>query len=161
MLTHLRHDAVPTQVVQGLAMLGQAETLPEAIEASHASRRPPRLSVNGCIILKAMLSMPQSACRAVTDALVALDSASAEFLAADPSGARVLETLLKVSAPLMNTTTSPRAIDYSWPCTFMSHPNDINCCIEQQQDAHHRDVCRARLQSLLSASLWGYCRAAM
>lgn len=93
------------QVVQGLAMLGQEHTLPEAIEASSSAKRPVRLSVNGCIILKSMLLMPQSACRVVTDALVALDSASLEFIAADPSGARVLETLLKVSPNLSNNVT--------------------------------------------------------
>lgn len=84
------------QAVQGLAMLAQDQTLAEALGAVGNTRRAPRLSVNGCIILKSMLAMPQSACRSITDALVALDRAAVQLLAADPSGARVLETVLKV-----------------------------------------------------------------
>lgn len=85
-----------SQVVAGLLVLGQEASLQEAAEAAEGARRPPRLSVDGCMVLQALLAMPQSACRAVTDEVVALEAASVGFVAADGAGTRVLEALLKV-----------------------------------------------------------------
>lgn len=99
-------------------MLGQDLTLSEAIEALKSTKKPPRLSVNGCILLKSMLSMPQSACRAITDGVVQLDKASVEFIAADPSGARVLETLLKVSVFCFISFHFPVMHCFSVSCSF-------------------------------------------
>jgi hypothetical protein len=81
-------------------MLGQEHTWIEALESAQHAKKPVRLSVNGCIILKSMLSMPQSACRAITDAVLNLDCTGLQYIAADPSGARVLETLLKACSSL-------------------------------------------------------------
>ena len=108
-------------------MLGQDKTLPEAIEAGKTTRRPERLSVNGCLILKSMLSMPQSACRGVTDAIVARDSAAVEFIASDPSGARVLETLLKVRfVPI--TRVLLNVLGKVIVVVLWCHSNECACC---------------------------------
>ena len=82
-------------MVPGLAMLGQDGTLTGAA-AKLEEHRPPRLSVNGCIILQALLAMPQSSCKHVTDALLALPPAELHLLSRDAAGTRVLEAFLKV-----------------------------------------------------------------
>lgn len=84
------------QVIPGLLLLGQDSTLAAACVTAKAAKRPPRLSVNGCIILQALLAMPQKACGRISDAVLALPSAQLGYIAQDPSGARVLEMLLKV-----------------------------------------------------------------
>jgi hypothetical protein len=66
------------------------------VAATKESKRAPRTSVNGCIILQALLAMPQSACKKVSDELVALPSSALGFLASDASGAHVLEAFVKV-----------------------------------------------------------------
>ena len=62
-----------------------------------------RLSTNGCIMLRHMLAMPQTACRAVTDGLLALPNDQLAAIARDGAGARAIEALLKVlsSGPLL------------------------------------------------------------
>lgn len=80
----------------GLAMLGQEFNLENTCASAESVKRPPRLSVNGCIILQALLSMPQKACGRISDAILTLPVATLGYMAQDPSGSRVLETLLKV-----------------------------------------------------------------
>lgn len=80
----------------GLAMLGQEITLDNACASANSVKRPPRLSVNGCIILQALLAMPQTACGRISDAILTLPAAQLGYMAQDPSGSRVLETLMKV-----------------------------------------------------------------
>jgi len=82
------------QVVQGLATLGLTLSFEEA--SAQCKKRPPRLSINGCIILQALLSMPQTVCARISDTLVALPSLQIGYIAQDPSGARVVEALLLV-----------------------------------------------------------------
>jgi hypothetical protein len=86
--------AVYVQVLTGLAMLDQESDFDSA--AATESRRPPRMSVPGCILLQAVLSMPQTACKHVTDALVALPEDALKYVAQDASGTRVVEAFLKV-----------------------------------------------------------------
>eukprot|EP00892_Ulva_mutabilis_P004889 jgi/Ulvmu1/2772/UM014_0230.1 len=85
------------RVIPALATLGLDLSLAEAAE--QAGKRPLRLSVNGCIILQALLGMPQTACAKISDSILALPSVQLGFLAKDPSGARVLEAMLMGSAP--------------------------------------------------------------
>jgi hypothetical protein len=85
-------------LVPGLLTLGVEGGLEEWAATAASSRRPPRLSVNGCILLQALLAMPQSACRAITDEALTLAPEIASCVAADPSGAHVFEALLKVCA---------------------------------------------------------------
>lgn len=61
-----------------------------------ARRGKVRLSTNGCIMLRAILSMPQTACRAFTDQLLDLSPEHLAAVARDSSGARAVEALLKV-----------------------------------------------------------------
>jgi hypothetical protein len=82
------------QVLAGLAMLGQDLDLEGAAAAE--SKRPPRMSVNGCIILQALLAMPQSVCKRISDELVSLPPGTLGFIASDASGAHVLEAFVKV-----------------------------------------------------------------
>lgn len=84
------------QVLPGLVTLGLHFSLEEA--ALQEAKRPLRLSINGCIILQALLGMPQTACARISDAIADLPSAQIGYLAKDPSGARVLEAVLKVQA---------------------------------------------------------------
>jgi hypothetical protein len=67
------------------------------LEAVAAARRGKvRLSTNGCIMLRAILSMPQTACRAFTDQLLDLPADQLTAVTRDSSGARAVEALLKV-----------------------------------------------------------------
>ena len=82
------------QAMPALAMLDQEMDLEAA--AAVSGRRPPRMSIPGCVLLQAILSMPQTACKGATDALVALPSSVLRFVACDSAGTRVVEAFLKV-----------------------------------------------------------------
>ena len=75
-------------------MLDQDTDLQSAAEAD--TKRSARLSVNGCVMLQALLAMPQSACSSITDELLALDPTILRFIATDVSGSRAIEALIKV-----------------------------------------------------------------
>ena len=82
------------QVVVKLAMLDQSTSFGEAVQSTGKQRR--RMSVPGCVILQAVLAMPQSACQSITDALADLSDTQMPYVAQDAAGSRVLEAFLKV-----------------------------------------------------------------
>ena len=77
------------------ASIGLAE-LAKAQAGGHASWKS-QLSVAGCLLLQALLAMPQAACSDFTEEVAGLPEAQLNALARDSCGAHVLQALVKVS----------------------------------------------------------------
>lgn len=92
------------QPLSKLLMLEKAQSLEEAGSSGAGADR---LSLSGCLILQAVLAMPQNACKVFTDELAALPAAQLSVVARDASGSRVIESFLQVCHPRLASQLDP------------------------------------------------------
>ena len=126
--------ARPRQVLQGLVTLDTGVDL-ATLAAEPAPKQ--RLSTPGCLMLRHLFSMPQTACRALTDAALSLESAELAAIARDGAGARAIEGLLKVRA-------LTRALVFQSICALRVDPCRCAASSHRATSARTAGLCAAR-----------------